>query len=155
MLFRSRLAPWTGPDPVSWLEGVDQNGRNWSLRSLTGQVVVLNFWATWCPPCVAELPSLQLLSESGASGLVVLTVNVKEGAQRVDRFMQSLDLNLPILFDRRGEWSRRLGISTLPTTLLISPAGRTTLSVQGEVNWAGPQAQEWIKGLRTSTTALW
>ena len=144
-----RISPWSGPDPQLWLQGPDQQGQNWSLRQLVGRAVVVNFWATWCPPCVQELPSLQLLSESQTSDLVVLTVNVKEGPQRVQRFMQSMDLTLPTLFDRRGEWTQRLGISTLPSTLLINAQGRTSQIVQGEVNWVGPQALGWIAALKS------
>ena len=143
-----RHGPWTGPDPVPWLEGTDLNGREWSLRRMTGQVIVLNFWATWCPPCVEELPSLQWLSENSPNDQVVLTVNVKEGGQKVQRFLQTLDLNLPTLLDRRGEWTRRLGIGSLPTTLLISSTGQTIQVVQGEVNWASAQAQAWIQALK-------
>ena len=88
-------------------------------------------------------------SDLQTSDLVVLTVNVKEGPQRVQRFMQSMDLTLPTLFDRRGEWTQRLGISTLPSTLLINAQGRTSQIVQGEVNWVGPQALGWIAALKS------
>ena len=145
-----RMAPWTGPSPVSWLEGVDQHGKSWSLQALKGQVVILNFWATWCPPCIEEMPSLQWLSDQSGSNQVVLAVNVKESSQRAQRFMQSMDLTLPCLSDRRGEWSKRLGITTLPTTLLISADARTIVGVQGEVNWAGSEALSWLARLKSS-----
>ena len=138
-----RLA-WTGTETLDWLEGEDQHGKAWSMRQLRGKVVVLNFWATWCPPCVEELPSLQALNDGATDHRVVLAVNVKETPGRVRRYLEASVLDLPTLFDRKGDWGRRLGIQVLPTTLVVGPDGKPRFSVQGAVDWNGAQARAWL-----------
>jgi thiol-disulfide isomerase/thioredoxin len=138
---------------MPWLEGEDQHGVARALRDFKGQALLVNFWATWCTPCIDELPSLQALQEAGGEHKVVY-VNVKETPQRVQRFLGQSGLNLTSLMDRRGEWTRKLGISVLPTTLLISAQGQVMARVTGEVDWSGPEARTWLTRLKQSQPIL-
>ena len=149
-----RLSAWQGPDPMPWLEGEDPNGVFRALRDARGKPILVNFWATWCTPCVDELPSLQALQEAGQSQWTVMWVNVKETPQKVQRYLGQTGMNIPTLMDRRGEWARKLGISMLPTTLLISAQGQVIARVTGEVNWMGPEARQWLSDLKQSKPQL-
>ncbi len=99
-----------GYEVLSWRHGqalpdihaLDAAGQAVSLASFHGQVVLLNFWASWCEPCRAEMPALQALSEREKSRLQVLTINLKESPEAIARFVQSSGLTLPVLRDRSG-----------------------------------------------------
>jgi thiol-disulfide isomerase/thioredoxin len=149
-----RVSAWQGPDPMAWLEGEDQYGVVRALRDHQGQPLLVNFWATWCTPCMDELPSLKALGEAGQGEYSVVYVNVKETPQRVQRHLGQTGLNITTLMDRRGEWVRKLGISILPTTLLISAQGQVMARVTGEVNWMGPEARVWLAHLKQSKPIL-
>ena len=142
--------PWPAAQATPALDLTDLQGQRWTRARLKGKVVVLNFWATWCPPCKEELPSLQTLHELGAGELVVIGVNVRETATRVRRYVDATGLGFPVVIDPQGELSRRLGVSAFPTTLLIAPDGQIRWRVVGEVDWAGPEAARWIAGLAPS-----
>lgn len=104
------------------------NGTPTSLQALhNGKPVVLNYWATWCPPCVMELPSLLRLEQQGA--FQVITVSFDGNALDVRRFLKDNNLTgLTVLFDRGGALtSPKLGVNGLPTTLILDQ----TLTVHG------------------------
>ncbi len=137
--------PWTGPMPA--MDWVDMQGKHWTAQSLKGHTVVLNFWATWCPPCKAELPSLQMLHSISDGQPVVIGINVQEQGSRVQRYMQSAGLNFPVVLDPRAQLAKQWGVEAFPTTILIDAKGQARWRVLGEVDWSGPEAEGWIKGL--------
>ncbi|RJQ13169.1 MAG: TlpA family protein disulfide reductase [Dehalococcoidia bacterium] len=100
-------------------------GRLVRLSDYRGRTVVLNFWATWCPPCVAEMPELQSLqAKHEASGdLVVIAVDVEEPPAAVEEFKQQLALTMTILGDRTGDVRRYYGLPGLPGTFFIDRDG--------------------------------
>ena len=121
------------------LQGLD--GKPVALKDLRGKVVVLNFWATWCPPCRAEMATLnQVQQDHAARGLVVLGVNQLEDPQTVQRFMQDQGLSFPIALDLFGSASQAYRISALPTTYFIDRNG-----VIQDVIFGGPMAQALIE----------
>jgi thiol-disulfide isomerase/thioredoxin len=98
-------------------------GRTVTLSALRGQVVFLNFWATWCPPCREEMPSIeQLHSALGAQGLGVLAVDVDESPERVAKFVKDFRLGFPVLLDAGSHVFER-GAPGLLTTILDRPEG--------------------------------
>jgi thiol-disulfide isomerase/thioredoxin len=101
----------------------DASGRSWSLRSLRGRPVLLNFWATWCPPCVEEMPSLENLSRRIGDRLTVITVSVDEDWETVKKFFPG-GTSLSVLLDRDKEVPKRYGTEKYPETFLIDSAGR-------------------------------
>jgi len=106
------------------LERLD--GERVRLSELHGQVVVLNFWASWCPPCRAEMPALQALHEQrGSQGVVVLAVNstVQDREQAARDFAAEYGLTFPIGLDRDGQATRLYQVRALPSTFFIDRDG--------------------------------
>ena len=102
----------------------DPDGITYALEDLRGQVVLVNFWATWCEPCKAEMPELDdLAREHRDAGFRVLAVNVLEDADSIRRFREELQLDLPLLVDRRGEVNKAYGVQGLPVSYLIDADG--------------------------------
>lgn len=110
-----------------------------TLADYTGQGVVLNLWATWCMPCVAEMPALDALARLVASDrIAVLTLSSdRGGAPPVERFYNEKGIQtLPILLDQRGDAARTLGARGIPTTLLIDRSGKERGRLEGAADWA-------------------
>jgi thiol-disulfide isomerase/thioredoxin len=122
------------------LHGTDQNGKAWDLKALKGKAVILNFWATWCAPCKEELPSLQTLADLQEGALQVLTVNVKEPAQRAWRYAHATGLQVPVIPDPKGELAQAFGVKVFPTTLVIDVQGQPLYRVVGAVDWTDPNS---------------
>jgi thiol-disulfide isomerase/thioredoxin len=118
---------------------------------LRGRPLLLNFWASWCEPCRAEMPSLELLESRHASaGLKVLAINFRETDGTVKRFVEQTGLSLTVLRDRDGGTARDYGVKIYPTTIAVDRAGRARFSVTGEVDWLGPDAARWLRPLLES-----
>ncbi len=140
------VAPW--PGPVSAFSLVDTNGKTWRLADLRGRAVMLNFWASWCEPCRAEMPTLQQVADFyGADKLLVLAINFKEPVARALQFTKTTGVTLPVLLDLDGKVARGWGVKVFPTTLMIDPAGRPRQRVTGEVDWTSTTAEKLIAGL--------
>jgi len=93
------------------------------LRDLRGKVVALSFWATWCAPCIAELPALERLAgRYGGQGLVVLAVDVAEPREDIEALLRVRKIDLPILLDD-GRVSERYRVDSLPTLVLVDRQG--------------------------------
>ena len=107
------------------------------LSDLQGKAVVLNFWATWCPPCRAEMPELQAAYDSyAAGGLVVLGVNQGEDRATVETFLTQRNLTFPVALDVQGDVSRLYQVNSLPTTFFIDRDGVIREIVIGQMNAA-------------------
>ena len=142
------VRPWPARQPTPELTGVDLQGQVWRLSELRGKGVLVNFWASWCPPCLAEMPSLQALAQFyGAEKLVVLAVNFKESATVAQRFVQRTDLGLPVLLDPNGALARQWGATVFPTTVLVAADGRARVIVRGELDWSGLPAAKLVEPL--------
>ena len=123
-------------------------GTRWQLESARGKVVLLNFWASWCAPCLAEMPSLELLAQrQERDGLLVKAVNYRETDAAMRRFLATMPLTLDILRDADGAATRAWGVRIFPSTIAIARDGTPTFSVVGELDWAGAQARDWITPL--------
>jgi len=140
-------ARWPQGQPTPDFELTDSAGRKWTLAQARGKVVILNFWATWCEPCRAEMPSLQQAADLYAPELLVLAVNFKERDASVTRFARSAGLSLALPMDRDGEVAARYGVKVFPSSILIARDGKARLRVTGEVDWTGRQAAGWIDSL--------
>ena len=102
----------------------DLNGQTVSISNLRGKPVLINFWATWCPPCRGEMPYLQEIYEEWASrDLVILTINIGEGSPTVEAFMQSNNLSFTVLLDTKQDVAQKYNIQYIPTTFFIDKDG--------------------------------
>jgi thiol-disulfide isomerase/thioredoxin len=117
------VAPRIGePAPDFALETLD--GSTLALADLRGRPVIINLWASWCPPCRGELPDLETLArEYGDRGLVVLGVNLQEDRASVQRYADALGLTFTIALDRQGAVANRYNLNALPTSYFVDRAG--------------------------------
>jgi thiol-disulfide isomerase/thioredoxin len=101
------------------------SGSNVRLSEHLGEVVILNFWATWCGPCRQEMPELDAIYQKyRLAGLALFSVNLDEDRAAAIEMAQTLEVSYPVLFDERKEASRSYQIGTMPVTALIDRAGR-------------------------------
>jgi thiol-disulfide isomerase/thioredoxin len=126
----------------------DASGKTLSLSQLHGKVVVLNFWATWCPPCIAEMPSLDKLyrSQTSRPDIFFLTVDADGDFQRAAAFMQKHGYSLPI-YRLHGSVSEKVFSGTLPTTVVLDKTGRIAFRETGAANYDAPAFRSWLEKL--------
>jgi thiol-disulfide isomerase/thioredoxin len=136
------------PRPAPEIEFTTLSGEPASLADFHGKVVLLNLWATWCAPCVQEMPSLERLqAQLGGEAFAVLALSSDRGGARVvEPFLESLGLKqLRPYLDPRSTATRMLGARGLPTTLLIDGEGREIGRIEGGAQWDGAAAQALIR----------
>lgn len=142
----ARLAPKAAPA----LKLKDLDGKLHDLADLRGKVVLINFWATWCPPCRREMPSMERLRLALANEpFVVLEVDVGENADTIETFTGQLDttLGFPILLDITSRAMQAWKVAGLPTTFLIDKRGRIVASAVGGREFDHPEIVKTIRDL--------
>jgi peroxiredoxin len=130
-------------------------GGDVGLASFRGKTVVLNFWATWCPPCVSEMPSLERLHRAlGPEGLAVVTVSADEDEAALRRFVSEQKLTLPVLRDAGGRSAASAYRTTgYPETFVIDPAGLVQQHYVGPAEWDTPDALAHFRRLLSAPAA--
>ena len=115
------------------------DGRTVTLGALKGSVIFLNFWATWCPPCREEMPSMEILYRRFRDkGLELIAVDIMEGDKAVSAFLSDNNLSFPAALDSNGRVSNRYGIQAIPATFIIDRDGKIILYTVGGRNWNTP-----------------
>ncbi len=119
----------------------NMQGEKVSLSQLRGKVVILNFWATWCPPCREEMPSMeQLYRDFKEKGLILLAINVEEnGEQAVSKFLQRTPYSFPILLDKDGIAQNAYGVFRFPESFIIDRDGVVVEKIIGGRDWLSGQ----------------
>jgi thiol-disulfide isomerase/thioredoxin len=120
------------------------------LSDFKGRGMVVNMWATWCVPCVAEMPSLEHLSKAlGPQDIAVLPLSSdRGGADRVSSWYQSHGITaLPVLLDPKGAMARAFGARGIPTTVIINAEGKVVARLEGAADWAAPDVPVLIRKL--------
>ncbi len=112
------------------------NGEQTQLADLRGRWVVINFWATWCAPCVEELPLLQQLAEQHPNALAVLAINMREDEDAVRAFVEQHNLSLPVLLEPDDQMLLDYGVQGLPLSIMVSPNGEVMQRHVGPVDKA-------------------
>jgi peroxiredoxin len=129
----------------------DIKSKLYALSDYQGKVVVINFWASWCPPCVAEMPSLQRAADKLAKhDIALLGIGVGENRSSVKNFLERIPLRFPLLLDTRSEIMQAWSIPSLPTTIVVDPTGRVALLALGEREWDSPEILQQIISLQQS-----
>lgn len=127
------------PRAAPRLELETLNGGHFSLEKLRGEVVLVNFWATWCPPCVAETPSLVALwQRMEPRGLRMVGVSVDTDESALRRFVASQGILYPTVRDPGGSTAHRFGTFKYPETYLIDRSGQIVRRWVGALDWAEP-----------------
>jgi peroxiredoxin len=125
--------------PAPAFELPDLDGRPVKLAELQGKVVVLNFWATWCPPCLEEMPSLERLHVALASkGVAIVAVSVDERFSDIGEFVEKYRVSFTVLHDEGKKVSRKYQTFKYPETYILDRAGRLKSKVIGPRDWSAP-----------------
>ena len=118
----------------------DFHGGNYVLDRQRGKVQLINFWASWCEPCVREIPSLHRLQRRiGDPDFSIVTVNVGEEPARIERFLSRVAIELPLLLDLDSEAAREWRIYVYPSTYLVDRQGRIRYAYLGALEWDSPE----------------
>lgn len=136
------------PGPAPYTVFYDAEDSALKLADFQGKVLLVNFWATWCAPCVREMPSLdRLQAELGGPDFAVLAINEDRGGAKVARpFMEKLGLEtLTLYVDRQMALARALEVRGMPATFLIDRQGRLVGSLVGMAEWDAPEAKALIR----------
>lgn len=130
----------------------DLNGNKVRLQDLRGKIVFLNFWATWCPTCRFEMPSMEALhKEFSNQGLVVLGIDFREGPKEIQSFYKEHNLSFRALLDSSAEAFARYEVWSLPTTFLIDKRGHIVGKVIGYRDWHSDQSKAFFTQLLKET----
>jgi thiol-disulfide isomerase/thioredoxin len=138
------------PKRTAALSFADEAGNRHTLADFRGKLILLNLWATWCPPCREEMPSLaRLQAKLGGSDFTVVALSIDAGESalsKVRQFYQETGIkNLPIYIDSAGMAANDLGAVGLPTTLLLDRDGQEIGRTVGPANWDGPEVAALVR----------
>lgn len=127
----------------------DLDGRIISLSAFKGKVVIVNIWATWCPPCVSETPSLDKLYKMFKDeGLELLAVSVDEnGKKAVEPFLKKKNLSFPVLLDPDSRVAALYRTTGVPESFIVKKDGTLDNKIQGAIDWTSPKVIEYFQKL--------
>lgn len=124
------------------------NGTTGSLEAHADEWLLINFWATWCPPCRFEMPSMnQLAKQFKDRKFTIIAINLQENESQVRQFVDSMELTFPIWLDRKGTVANRFYVTGVPETWLIAPGGRPVGKMNGSRDWNAPEVIRTMKRL--------
>jgi len=143
------LKPYAGDPAPPPLTLPDLAGKTHRLEDYRGGVVLVNFWASWCPPCVHELPSMQRLSrELEGRPFTILAVDMAESEADVRRFLEEkVQVDFTVLMDRDGSALREWKVFAFPTSFVVGPDGQIRYALFGALDWDAPEVIAKITGL--------
>ncbi|PHR46771.1 MAG: thiol-disulfide oxidoreductase [Fluviicola sp.] len=145
----------TSPDELAESEKVEVNSYDWELLSMKGEVVnfsesigrpvVLNLWATWCPPCIAEMPALQNLYDSFGIEVDFYFVS-SEDSDKLKKWLKSKEYNLPV-YNAYSAYPKEFESNTLPTTFVLNKQGRIVMKEVGSAKWDSDGVKDFLQEL--------
>lgn len=141
------MTDWKGPPAAPPIDLYTPGGDPFTLASLLGKVVLVNFWATWCEPCVTEMPSLQRVRDKLAPGFEVLGVNYQEGPARIQAFIDRSGITFPVVRDTDGAVAKAWGARMFPASYLVDRAGRVKHVLVGGADWTSSTLLRTIRAL--------
>lgn len=144
----NELKPYTGVGDTPALALPDVAGKRHDLSELRGRVVVVNFWASWCPPCVHEMPSMQRVAHRWRDKpFALVAVNMGEDAKTVRAFTSKLKIDFPIWLDRDGAALKRWKVFAFPTSFVLDRSGKIRYALYGALDWETPETMAKIEAL--------
>lgn len=143
---QGRIERFTGDSGLAGFQALDFGGKTVAVPA-PGKPTVVNFWATWCEPCRAEMPTLQQMAEFYSDRLVLQAVNFKERAVTVQRHVKSANWTVPVVLDPMGAGAQAWGVKVFPTTVGFDAQGRARWRVVGQYDWTSPEAGKLVESL--------
>ncbi len=126
----------------------DAHDKVFIKNDFSGQVTIINFWATWCPPCVEEIPSLNRLKKKmQGKPFELISINYAEDKQTILNFLNKVDVDYPVLLDKNGAFAKKWNVITYPSTFIIDTHGSIVYGVNAAIVWDDPDFIEIIQGL--------
>lgn len=126
----------------------DANGKLSHISDYTGKVTLINFWATWCPPCVEEIPSLNRLRQlMQGKPFDLISINYAEDKTTIKDFLSRVDVDFPVLLDQDGSFAAQWNVVAYPSTFVIGKDGTIRYGVNAAIEWDNPQLLEKINQL--------
>lgn len=136
---------------VPKLSLVDIEGRSVSTESLAGKVVILNFWASWCEPCIEEVPSLIKVVEHFKGQVVLLAISGDSALEDIQVFLKAFpgmkNDSIYVVFDEDKSEIQTFGIRRLPESIILDGQNKAIRKISGTINWYTPEAIEYMSGL--------
>ncbi|MGE5153604.1 MAG: TlpA family protein disulfide reductase [Bdellovibrio bacteriovorus] len=143
------LTPITDRPAAPDFDLKDPEDRPQRLADYRGKAVILNFWATWCPPCREEMPSMQRAHEAVSDdGIAVVAINVGEDADTILQFLSNYPVEFPLPMDLDSQVVQSYPVKGLPTTFVIDPEGRLAYVATGGREWDDPKLLDQVRALR-------
>ncbi len=139
---------YADPQPAPAIDFLDPDGERINLDAYRGQTLLVNFWATWCAPCIRELPALDALqADLGGDAFRVLIISIdRKGLEVAQPFLDNLDLDhLRTAADPKGVLAREMKATGLPTTVLIAPDGKVMGRILGDAEWNSDGAKDLVR----------
>lgn len=143
---QGRIERFTGDSGLAGFQAVDFDGKPVAVPA-PGKPTVVNFWATWCEPCRAEMPMLQQMADFYSDRLVFQAVDFKERAVTVQRHVKSANWAVPVALDPMGAGAQSWGVKVFPTTVGFDAHGRARWRVVGQYDWSSPEAGKLVESL--------
>jgi thiol-disulfide isomerase/thioredoxin len=129
----------------------DRAGVKTDLTKEKDRLLIVHFWATWCPPCVEEIPALSKFWEQYKNrGISLYAISVDKDWKTVDDFLKKTPSAIPLFHDPGAATAKRFGSSQYPETYIVNKAGRVLFRVQGAVDWDNPEVRSRIEQMMAS-----
>jgi len=146
------LHPVKGSPQAADFKLKDIDDKLYRLADFRGKVVIVNFWATWCPPCRFELPSMERLWQIiRKEDVIMLAINVGEDVDTIFTFTSDYPVTFPLLMDRDSSVTQKYPVLGIPTSFIIDPRGRMIYRAVGTREWDDPQLIKNILALKKHT----
>lgn len=146
-----QLKPYRSHPIPPQLALTDIHGKKIIRTDYRNKVTVVNFWATWCPPCVEEIPSLNRLMEKMQNeNFELISINYAEPTEQVRTFMKNVKVDFPVLMDEQGTTSKQWNVIAFPSTFIIGKDGQIKYGVNAAISWDSPEVIKKLKALSTN-----
>jgi len=143
-----QLKTFSANHPPISIDLPDIHGNTITKTDYTGKVTVINFWATWCPPCIEEIPSLnRLKNKMQGFPFEIISINYAEDQKTILEFMHRINVEFPVLLDQNGDFARQWNVISYPSTFVIDAQGKIRYGVNAAIEWDSPELIEKMKSL--------